>query len=186
MFECEKCNKTFPTERGLSGHKSVHNEGGRYKVSRKINTTTYTCKLCSSSFPYSSSSTNTFCSLECSKNYKRLANNNLIESGVIFSHETMKRYLIETRGNKCECCGIEESWNGKPLAMRQDHIDGNSDNNALENLRLLCPNCHSQTETYGSKGKGNRYKKITKRNQYLQDYKNLRVVGVSNASRLQT
>ena len=43
---------------------------------------------------------------------------------------------------------------------------------APRNLRTLCPNCHSQTETFGSKGQGSRYKKISKRNQYLQSYKN--------------
>ena len=47
--------------------------------------------------------------------------------------------------------------------------------NAIENLRLLCPNCHTQTPTYGNAGKGSRYKKNTKRNKYLQEYKNGRV-----------
>lgn len=49
--------------------------------------------------------------------------------------------------NKCEICGISE-WNGKPLVMQLHHIDGNNKNNSLENLQLLCPNCHSQTENY--------------------------------------
>ncbi len=172
MFECPKCNKTFATERGLIGHKSVHNEGGRYKVSRKSITTTHTCKMCSMSFPYNKSSTNTFCSFKCYSDFKRIKNADMISSGAVYSHETMKRYLLETRGNTCEICGITDLWNGKPIVMQQDHIDGNSDNNALHNLRLLCPNCHSQTDTYGSKGSGNRYKKITKRNTYLRNYKN--------------
>lgn len=49
--------------------------------------------------------------------------------------------------NKCECCGITE-WNGKPLVMQLHHIDGNNSNNSLDNLQMLCPNCHSQTENY--------------------------------------
>lgn len=49
--------------------------------------------------------------------------------------------------NKCEICGITE-WNGKPLVMQLHHIDGNNSNNSLDNLQILCPNCHSQTENY--------------------------------------
>ena len=53
---------------------------------------------------------------------------------------------------KCEECGIVD-WNGKPVSLELDHIDGNSKNHLLNNLRILCPNCHSQTETY--RGKNN-------------------------------
>ena len=49
--------------------------------------------------------------------------------------------------NKCEVCGIE-NWNGKPLNMQLHHIDGDPTNNTLENLQILCPNCHAQTDTY--------------------------------------
>ena len=44
-------------------------------------------------------------------------------------------------------------------------------NNFVNNLRLLCPNCHTQTDNFGSKGTGSRYKKHTKRNSYLREYK---------------
>jgi hypothetical protein len=66
----------------------------------------------------------------------------------------VKRYLIEILGNKCSCCGIAE-WLGKEIIFDVDHIDGNYKNNELENLRLLCQNCHSQTITYKGKNKGN-------------------------------
>jgi len=52
--------------------------------------------------------------------------------------------------NKCLICGITD-WNGKKLNMELDHIDGNKYNHSLLNLRLLCPNCHSQTETFRGK-----------------------------------
>ncbi len=54
--------------------------------------------------------------------------------------------------NVCIVCGID-SWNGKLLNLELDHIDGNRINHKLINLRLLCPNCHSQTETYRSKNR---------------------------------
>jgi len=48
----------------------------------------------------------------------------------------------------CSKCGNTGTWNGEQLVLQLDHIDGNSRNNLKENLRLLCPNCHSQTKTY--------------------------------------
>jgi hypothetical protein len=55
--------------------------------------------------------------------------------------------------NECSICGISE-WNGKLLNCELDHIDGNRTNHRIENLRILCPNCHSQTDTYRSKNRG--------------------------------
>jgi len=53
--------------------------------------------------------------------------------------------------NICAECGLVGEWNGKKLEMELDHIDGIKSNHALKNLRMLCPNCHSQTDTYCSK-----------------------------------
>lgn len=55
--------------------------------------------------------------------------------------------LISIRGRKCENCGIEE-WLGKPINLEVHHIDGDRSNNSLDNLQLLCPNCHSYTENF--------------------------------------
>lgn len=54
--------------------------------------------------------------------------------------------------NECAICKLPPIWNGKKLSLQLDHIDGDNVNNSRENLRLLCPNCHSQTDTF-SKGK---------------------------------
>ncbi len=52
--------------------------------------------------------------------------------------------------NQCSACGLRD-WRGAPLSMHIDHINGVKDDHRLENLRMLCPNCHSQTETYGGR-----------------------------------
>lgn len=56
---------------------------------------------------------------------------------------------------KCygEGCGLTE-WRSKPISLQLDHINGNNFDHRIENLRLLCPNCHSQTETFAGKNKG--------------------------------
>lgn len=68
------------------------------------------------------------------------------------SRITIKRKLLKLGilVNRCEVCGISE-WLDRPLACHVDHINGEKDDHRVENLRMLCPNCHSQTETYGGK-----------------------------------
>jgi heterodisulfide reductase subunit B len=71
-----------------------------------------------------------------------------------FQTYKLKNRLIKANilKNVCSECGISE-WMNKPLNMELDHIDGNRTNHKLENLRMLCPNCHAQTDTYRSKNR---------------------------------
>ena len=52
---------------------------------------------------------------------------------------------------ECQLCGNKGEWQNKPLTLQLDHINGIHNDHRLENLRFLCPNCHTQTETYGSR-----------------------------------
>jgi len=132
----------------------------------------YNCLYCNKENKYGHSKINKYCDNVCQGKY-RWINETIprIENGDKTEPSTVKKYLVEKFGNKCVECGQENSWNNKPLMLQLDHIDGDSDNSLISNLRLLCPNCHTQTETYGNAGKGNRYKKLSKRNLYLQEYK---------------
>ena len=70
-------------------------------------------------------------------------------------NQYVRSYLFAEQGGTCALCGIPDSWNGQPLAFVVDHIDGDSENNKRENLRLVCPNCDSQLPTYKSRNRGN-------------------------------
>lgn len=74
----------------------------------------------------------------------------------LIKNRILQENLIEL---KCSTCNLEPYWNNLPLVLQLDHINGNPCDNRLENLRFLCPNCHSQTETYTGKNGANKNKK---------------------------
>lgn len=70
----------------------------------------------------------------------------------------MLQALVALKGHKCECCQLEE-WQGQPIPLEVHHIDGDNLNNEIENLQLLCPNCHAQTENYRNKNTNQKEKR---------------------------
>jgi len=67
------------------------------------------------------------------------------------SKSTRKRILLKEQGNNCDICKNPFIWNGLPLTVVEDHIDGDRKNNSRDNMRAVCPNCHSQTPTFCSR-----------------------------------
>lgn len=90
----------------------------------------------------------TFVSKDKGKNRKKSAIDYLFKGSIIKPYK-LKQKLLEDglKENKCERCGISE-WQGKPIVCQLHHIDGDETNNELDNLQMLCPNCHSQTDNY--------------------------------------
>lgn len=76
-----------------------------------------------------------------------------VEDGKGAGARVTKSYLVMMRGHKCTICEITE-WEGQPVPLVLDHIDGNSGNQKLTNLRLVCGNCDMQLPTYKNKNKG--------------------------------
>lgn len=97
-----------------------------------------------------------FCDAKCYGKFKIKNSWIVIEKNGIVSDKKMKRYLIEKYGAKCMEC----DWNKiHPLTQKTpiqlEHIDGNSENTTVNNCKLLCPNCHSLTLTFGALNLGN-------------------------------
>ncbi len=80
---------------------------------------------------------------------------------VSLNPQTLRKYLIEDRGYRCQKCGLKE-WNGSPIPLDVEHNDGNSDNDSVENTQLLCLNCHGLTPTYKTRniGKGRHFRRV--------------------------
>lgn len=150
---CETCQKVFETYRQLNGHKRIHNALEGKQPTRKRKLIDGECHHCSIAFTFKNGcSTGKYCSIGCTASAKRAQTVERIHAGEA-GHQSVRKYLIEDDG-KCVKCGVGSEWYGQPLSLHLDHINGDSDNNALSNVQLLCPNCHSQTCNYGIKNKG--------------------------------
>lgn len=106
-----------------------------------------------------------YCNNKCQNDhYKKEIFNKIEDGDLTLNVKWYKKYLIYLHGEKCMKCDwgeINKFSNSIPIEI--EHIDGNSENNNLNNLELLCPNCHSLTPTYKGMNRGNgRYRRMNR------------------------
>jgi hypothetical protein len=129
------------------------------------------CVHCGDNF-FSTNQNTKYCTLQCNadcrkqKRYEEYLNNQEKYLG-IKSMKFIKQHILKEQNNCCAICGIKNVWNEKSIIFVLDHINGDASNNMRNNLRLVCPNCDSQLDTYKSKNKNS-----ARKERYLLNYKN--------------
>jgi hypothetical protein len=153
---CEECGKVLPYEKRNSN--SYCGRSCSIKSSNRNRKKLKSCLACNAQI----SRRKTYCSVSCQKEYEY---NKIIEEWLSGSTNpctssgcpaSIKRYLREQSGNRCSKCGWGEVHpiTGK-VPLEINHIDGNFQNNSVQNLEILCPNCHSLTPTFRALNRGN-------------------------------
>lgn len=151
---CINCKKEY-TVQSLKAH---------YNKCTIIKPLTNTCIQCGKD-----TNNPSYCSRSCRTtyvNYRRPRNQKPLKltieeqtaqrfnAGTVESRSTLRIYLAKQNGYQCAICSLS-NWLDKPITLVVDHINGDASNNFPENLRLLCPNCNSQTPTFAGRNKGN-------------------------------
>lgn len=152
--KCLECDIEFETTKGnpkkFCGNSCSASHNNKLREKKKYGD----CLNCGD---YLNRKDGTYCSSSCQHEFRRKQKFELIENGDIsLSSRWYKKYLIHIHGEKCMECGWCEvnQYSGK-IPIELEHVDGNSENNDLSNLKLLCPNHHSLTPTYKALNTGN-------------------------------
>jgi 5-methylcytosine-specific restriction endonuclease McrA len=115
----------------------------------------FNCLCCGKENIVKRNHTNKFCNNTCQQQFQfKTETLPKFLKGEISTRRTLIRCLTHLHGYKCIECGNTGTHKNRPLVLQLDHIDGNAGNDKPKNLRLLCPNCHSQTDTFVAKNKG--------------------------------
>lgn len=162
----KKTKKIVAKEMGLSESTVYKYSKGVHK--KKIAKFESVCLNCNNEIK--SKKPKKFCNSKCCGEYKHkqsyldFLNNNEKYNKGYYSPKTFKDFILQEQENKCEICKNEPIWMNKKLVFVIDHIDGDCSNNKRENLRLICPNCDSQTDTFKSKTKNSKRRNYIKEN----------------------
>jgi hypothetical protein len=169
-MNCKQCHKFLTKHSNYFCNRScaAKYNNAKFPKRKKVAPMESKCTNCDKEFFYNPGlSSGKFCSNACFGVHRFLSKTvPKIERGIVEDTKTLRNYLSKTQGYLCNICKISE-WNNQKITLHVDHIDGNSDNNLPSNIRLLCPNCHSQTLTFCG-----RNKKDTKRSRYNKNYRN--------------
>ena len=117
------------------------------------------------------------CNIKTKKSHKLSFEEVFCENSKFQSNGHIKKKILDLglKEHKCECCGLTE-WNNKPIPLELHHVNGNRCDNRLENLQLLCPNCHTQTDNFCGKNiKNKTIKKTICKNCGIEFNKNGRI-----------
>lgn len=154
IFCSQSCSASYNNIKRNSARKIVEIKGNTiYKHRNRYDTNKYVkrCICCGKEIPYKQK----YCSNKCQIVYQNKLRDDEIESGKSVTQRKLKSYLV-SKYNKCmnpTCCW---DWSKNAnVSLEIHHIDGNPNNNTLDNVILLCPNCHSLTDTYKAKNMGN-------------------------------
>ena len=154
--KCKSCNTELSYEKRRNkfcNHSCAASFNNKKQGRRESNVPEIQiCKSCGSNIEHSRH-VQKYCSQDCSRFHQWELRKAKVESGQENSEYVLKKYLIETRGVQCEIC-CRKTWQGGPIPVIMDHIDGNSDNNLLVNLRLVCGNCDMQLPTFAGRNRG--------------------------------
>jgi len=169
---CKNCGRIIPYSKRQNTFcnkscSATFNNKGIVRNGRKVNQKE--CKNCGVKFKPHGSNKGKFCCKKCQGEYSWKRTKAKIEK--LGWHKTrnsftVRKYLKEVRGCKCEICN-RTKWEGKEIPLVLDHINGDPTDDRMVNLRLVCGNCDMQLPTYKSKnnGMGRRYR----REQYAKD-----------------
>lgn len=161
MKKCKKCGNEFEPQKGLISFCSLSCRNSRERTEEIKNKISDGVKK-SEKFKQAQIDKIKFI------DYKKIAeksketwNKRILDADFeTLSFDRLRKRIKLEQNNKCNKCGID-SWNGKPITLELEHKDGNHHNNERENLECLCPNCHSQTDTWRGKNKKNKRNKIS-------------------------
>lgn len=162
----------LPQRRKINSNETFNK--GKKLVDRNIGI----CMNCGAEFVKYTSSMNKFCSHVCDMEYRRKDIINKWLKGEISGltkymklHDAIRKYVLQEKGERCEKCGWSEvnPYSGN-IPIQIHHIDGDVSNNRLDNLQVLCPNCHSLTDNFGSLNKNSKrtYRKDFYKKKYYE------------------